>query len=186
MNYNTLLILIGLFLTIGCNNSNKNEEVIMNENHLAQETSEKKIKNLKLIEALSILGEQYISKAITAVEFANELSKYMTEDVVFWSNYTPKEERLRPLFMERQGIKEIMERYDYESKHEKIKEGTGLPTDISVNENVIYYSQDETASFFDGEEVTWKMVTKIIIEGEKIKRLEMYLDSAPIEAVYNQ
>ncbi len=49
---------------------------------------------------------------------------------------------------------------------------------------MIYYSQNETASFFDKELVTWNMVTKIIMNEGKISRIEMYLDSTPIEEVY--
>ena len=142
--------------------------------------------NLQIAIALTSITKKYTDKEITASEFAIEMTKYMTDDVVFWSNYIPSWEPLRPLFSERRGIKEIIERYDYENKHEEIKGGTGTPFDFSISGDVIYYSQHETASFFNKQDVSWYMVTKMKFKDGKIARIEMFLDSSPIEKIYGE
>ena len=103
---------------------------------------------------------------------------------MFWSNYTPSWEPLRPLFAERRGIDEIVARYDYENDHEVIEDESGLPFDIAASGETLYYTQRETASFFGKRPVTWDMVTKIDIRDERITNIKMFLDPAPIEAVY--
>jgi len=39
----------------------------------------------------------------------------------------------RPLFSRRQGIDEIVARYDYDNENEIIHEGSGMPVDLSVS-----------------------------------------------------
>jgi hypothetical protein len=139
---------------------------------------------MHVVGLLTAITKKYIAKEITANEFIQKLTNYMTDDVVFWSNYTPSWEPLRPLFSERYGIEEIVERYDYEDRYEEIKGGSGAPFDFSISGDVVYYSQHETASFFNKEDVTWDMVTKIQFKDGKIAHIDMFLDSAPIEKVY--
>lgn len=109
---------------------------------------------------------------------------YMTDDVEFWSNYTPSYEPLRPLFAPCRGVEEIVARYSYENEHEAIEHGTGVPYDLSISGDVIYYTQNETAASFDQPAVTWAMVTKVEFRDAKIARIQMFLDPAPIEEVY--
>ncbi len=192
-----LYLLLIILIIAACNNQPKQNEIsktkmeseMVNQNANDNETStltDEEQNNMQVIGILAETAGKYIAKEITADQFAKELSNYMAEDIVFWSNYTPTNESLKPLFAQRNGINEILERYDYEEKYEKIKEGTGLPVDFAIKGNAIYYSQNETASFFDKEEVTWDMVTKITMKEGKISRIEMYLDSAPIEKIYGQ
>jgi len=56
---------------------------------------------IKFMEDISQISSQYISSAINAQDFAKELVKYMTDDIIFWSNYTPSWDPL-------------IKRYDYE------------------------------------------------------------------------
>jgi len=142
--------------------------------------------NLSIIQDMSLLGEKYLSGKISDDEFNDKLRNYVSEDIVFWSNYTPSDDRLKPLFVTRNGISEIIDRYKYEVEHEKIKEGTSAPYDLSAAGDIIYTSTKETASFFDGAFVTWDMLTKIKIQDGKIQRIDMYIDSRPIEEVYGQ
>lgn len=113
-----------------------------------------------------------------------ELTGYMSDDIVFWSNYTPSWDPLRPLFAECRGIDEIVERYDYENEHEAIEDGSGIPFDIAITGHTLYYTQTETASFFGKPPVTWEMVTKIEFRHERITNIKMFLDPTPIEEVY--
>ncbi len=134
--------------------------------------------------ALSATTSRYAANEISAAEFVQELTGYMADDIVFWSNYTPSWEPLRPLFAERRGIDEIVARYDYENEHEVIEHGSGVPFDLAVAGNSLYYTQRETASFFGRPPVTWDMVTKIDFRGGRIASIRMFLDPAPIETVY--
>ena len=127
---------------------------------------------------------RYWAKEISASDFAQELTEYMTPDIAFRSNYTPSWEPLQPLFAECHGIGEIVARYAYESDHEVIHDGSGVPYDLSISGDVMYYTQRETASFFDREPVTWNMVTKISFRNARIAEIHMFLDPAPIEAAY--
>jgi ketosteroid isomerase-like protein len=140
--------------------------------------------NMKTFELLAALAQKYAAKEITAEDLAQESTQYMTDDVVYWSNYIPSWEPLRPLYSERYGIGGIIERYDYEHKVEQFKEG--VPTDFAISGDVAYFSQHETASFFNKEDVTWDMVTKVTFREGKIARLEMFLDFAPIEEAYGK
>mmetsp|Transcript_7077 Transcript_7077/g.15682 ORF Transcript_7077/g.15682 Transcript_7077/m.15682 type:complete len:117 (+) Transcript_7077:100-450(+) len=108
--------------------------------------SEKEQMNLQLIGMMTATTGKYTAKEITASQLAEELVKFVTDDVVFKTNYTPSWEPLRPLFSECRGIKDIIARYDYEEKHEKIK--TGVPEDFAIAGDVMYFSQNEIASFF--------------------------------------
>ena len=108
----------------------------------------------------------------------------MAADVVFSSNYTPSWEPLRPLFGERRGIDEIVARYDYENQHEVIEHGSGVPSDMAIGLDTLYYSQRETASFFGRPPVTWDMVTKIEFRDGRISGIRMFVDPAPIEQGY--
>ena len=103
---------------------------------------------------------------------------------MFLSNYTPSWEPLRPLFAERSGIDDIIARYDYENAHERIEHGSGIPFDFAVSGDSLYYTQHETASFFDRPAVSWEMVTKIEFCDERIASIRMFLDPAPIEKWY--
>ena len=143
------------------------------------------VRNLQSLMELAAIGRRYSAGETTATETAKQLSKFVTNEVVFWSNYTPSWEPLRPLFRERRGVDEILERYAYEHEHERIEDGSGVPTDIAVAGNVAYYSQRETATFFEHRPVTWEMVTRVRFRDGRMARFEMYLDSAPIEAVYS-
>jgi ketosteroid isomerase-like protein len=139
---------------------------------------------MAVVEVMTVATTRYAAGEITAAEFAQQLTMYMTNDVEFWSNYTPSYEPLRPLFGSCRGIDEIVARYSYENEHEVIEHGTGLPYDVSISGDVIYYTQKETAAFFDKTAVTWDMVTKVEFRDGKIARLQMFLDSAPIEEFY--
>jgi ketosteroid isomerase-like protein len=88
------------------------------------------------------------------------------------------------LFAERSGISDIIARYDYENQHERIEEGSGIPFDFAVSGDSLYYTQHETASFFDQPAVTWEMVTKIEFRDGRIASIRMFLDPAPIEEGY--
>lgn len=134
--------------------------------------------------ALSGSTGRYAANEISAAEFVQELTGYMSDDIVFWSNYTPSWEPLRPLFAERRGIDEIVARYDYENEHEVIEGGSGVPFDIAITGETLYYTQTETASFFNKPSVTWDMVTKIEFRDGRITIIKMFLDPAPIEKVY--
>ncbi len=191
---NVYLLVIILHIT-ACNNPQQQNEIseakmesetsYQNAKNATSSLTAEEQKNMLVVETLAVTTGKYVSKEITAEQFAKELSNYMTEDIVFWSNYIPSDESLKPLFAQRNGIEAILDRYDYEDKYEKIKEGTGLPFDFAIKGNTIYYSQIETASFFDRQEVTWNMLTKITLKEGKISRIEMYLDSAPIEKIYD-
>ncbi len=134
--------------------------------------------------ALSEATERYAANEIDAAEFVQELTSYMADDIVFWSNYTPSWEPLQPLFSHRRGIDEIVARYDYENEHEVIEDGSGVPFDLAVTGETLYYTQTETASFFNGPSVTWDMVTKIDFRDGQITAIKMFLDPAPIEKAY--
>lgn len=127
---------------------------------------------------------RYAANEISATEFVEELTGFMSDDIVFWSNYTPSWEPLRPLFATRRGIDEIVARHDYENEHEVIEDGSGVPFDIAVAGDTLYYSQRETASFFGKSSVTWDMVTKIEFRNGCIAGIRMFVDPAPIEQVY--
>jgi hypothetical protein len=139
---------------------------------------------LAIAGALSATTARYAADEISAAEFVQELTGYMSDDVVFWSNYTPSWEPLRPLFAERRGIDEIVARYDYENEHEVIEHESGVPFDFAIAIDTLYYTQLETASFFDKPPVTWDMVTKIGFVDDRIATIRMFLDPAPIEKVY--
>ncbi len=139
---------------------------------------------LEITGALSAATARYAADEISAAEFVQELTGYMSDDIVFWSNYTPSWEPLRPLFSERHGIDDIVARYDYENEHEVIEHGSGQPFDIAIAGDTVYYSQRETASFFGRPAVTWDMVTKIEFRDGQISSIRMHLDAAPIEAAY--
>ena len=140
-----IYLLLVLFHITACNtepkqnekSKGKKESETANQNVNNHETptlTEEEQKNMQVIGILAERSGKYIAKEITADQFAKELSNYMNEDIVFWSNYNPTNESLKPLFAQRNGISEILTRYDYEDKHEKIKEGTGLPSDFSIKE----------------------------------------------------
>ena len=59
-----------------------------------------------------------------------------------------------------------------------------MPLDLSISGDVAYYTQPETASFFDHDPVTWDMVTKIRFRDGKIAEIDMFVGAAPIEAAY--
>ena len=141
--------------------------------------------NLETAATLTAAAASYTAEQISAAEFAQLLVEGMTEDIVFRSTYTPTWEQLRPLFAECRGIDEIVARYDYENDHEVIHDGSGMPLDLSISGDVVYYTQRETASFFDREPVTWDMVTKIGFRDGRIAEITMFLDAAPIEAAYS-
>ena len=88
------------------------------------------------------------------------------------------------LFAERRGIDEIVTRYDYENEHEVIEDGSGMPVDIAVAGDTLYYTQREIASFFGKPPATWDMVTKMDFNAGRIASIRMFLDSGPIEAIY--
>jgi ketosteroid isomerase-like protein len=140
--------------------------------------------NMLVAGVLAATTARYAAKQISAADFAEELTKFMTADVEFWSNYTPSWEPLRPLFAECRSIEEIVARYDYENEHEVIEHGSGVPFDFAISGDVVYYTQRETAAFFGKSAVTWDMVTKIDFRDEKIARIRMFLDPTPIEEVY--
>ena len=140
--------------------------------------------NAAAVGALSAAVERYVSGSISAVDFADELAPLLTDDVEFWSNYTPTWEPLRPLFAERHGVEGIVARYDYENQHEAIEPGSAVPTDIAMTGDVMYLTQRETARFFGRDPVTWEMVVRVEFRAGLIAKLQMFLDSAPIEAVY--
>ena len=131
--------------------------------------------------ALSEATLRYAANETSAAEFVEELTGFMSDDVVFWSNYNPTWEPLRPLFAERRGIDEIVTRYDYENEHELIEHGSGVPFDIAFVEDALYYSQRETAAFFGKPSVTWDMVTEVEFRNGLIARIRMFVDCAPIE-----
>jgi hypothetical protein len=93
------------------------------------------------------VGLEIRSQRISAAEFVRELTGLMCDDI-FWSNYSPSWGPLRPLFAKCRGIDEIVARYDYENEHEVIEHGSGVPFDIAVVGDTLYYAQRETASFF--------------------------------------
>jgi hypothetical protein len=140
--------------------------------------------NAAAVGALSAAAERYVSGSISAVDFVDELTPRLTDDVEFWSNYRPTWEPLRPLFSERHGVEGIVARYDYEHRHEAIEPGSAIPTDIAIAGDVMYLTQRETARFFGGDAVTWDMVIRIEFRAGLIAKLQMFLDSAPIEAAY--
>jgi hypothetical protein len=144
-----------------------------------------KLSTQQLVTLLSEITSRYISGEILADHFIQELTKYMTPDVVFWSNYTPSWEPLRPLFIERRGVDAIVDRYRYEKDNEKIKEGSD-PYDFLVSDDLIYYSQSETASFFGKGEVSFKMITKMKLNDGQISRIDMFLETESIEKVYGE
>ncbi len=140
---------------------------------------------LAVADALSEATARYAAKEISAAEFVRELTGLMSDDIAFWSNYTPSWEPLRPLFAERNGIDEIIDRYDYEKEHEVIEDGSGVPFDIAVADDTLYYAQTETASFFGNSTlVTWDMVTKVEFRDGLIAGIRMFVDPAPIEQIY--
>jgi len=69
-------------------------------------------------------------------------------------------------------------------KYEQIKGNSGHPYDVCINHDLIYYSQTETASFFNREDVTFKIVTKMRCKNTKISHIEMFLDFDIIEKIY--
>ena len=140
--------------------------------------------NLETAAVLSAAAAKYTAKEISAGDFARRLVECMTEDVIFRSTYTPTWEPLQPLFADCWGVDEILARYDYENDHEVIHGGSGMPLDLAISGDVVYYTQRETASFFDRDAVAWEMVTKIRFKDAKIAEITMFVDSAPIEAVY--
>jgi hypothetical protein len=139
---------------------------------------------LAIAGALSDATAKYAANELSAATFVQQLTAFMSEDITFSSNYEPSWEPLRPLFAPRSGIDDIVARYDYENEHEVIEDGSGVPFDIAVAAGIIYYTQRETASFFGKPPVTWNMVTKIEIHEGRITTISMFLDPAPIEAVY--
>lgn len=44
---------------------------------------------LAIAGALSAATGRYAANEISATEFVQELTGYMSDDIVFWSNYTP-------------------------------------------------------------------------------------------------
>ena len=140
--------------------------------------------NLETAAVLTAAAARYTAADISGAEFAQQLLDCLTEDVIFRSTYTPTWEPLRPLFAECRGIDEIVARYDYENDHEVIHDGSGMPVDVCIAGDVVYYTQRETASFFDRDPVTWDMVTKIRFRGGKIAEINMFVDASPIEAAY--
>ena len=140
--------------------------------------------NMHMVAVLTAVAAKYTAQEISATEFAQQLTGCMAPDVVFRSNYTPSWEPLRPLFAECRGLDEIVARYDYENDHEVIHDGSGMPLDLSISGDVIYYTERETASFFDRVPVTWDMVTKIRFRDGKIAEVTMFVDPNPIEAAY--
>lgn len=140
--------------------------------------------NMAVIGRLTAAVERYAQAEISGTEFVEELREYMTPDVVYWSNYVPSWEPLRPLFVERRGVGEVVARYDYENEHEVIAGDTTAPFDIAIAGDVVYVSQRETASFFGRAAVTWNMVIKIEFRDALIARIEMFLDTGRIEEVY--
>ncbi len=140
--------------------------------------------NTAVVEVMTRAATKYATGEISATEFAQQLTSYMTDDVEFWSNYTPSYEPLRPLFAPCRGVDEIVARYSYENENEAIEHGSGIPYDSSISGDVMYYTQTETAAFFDKPAVSWDMVTKVEFRDHKIARIQMFLDPAPIEKVY--
>lgn len=145
--------------------------------------SPKELSNVQVAAGLTLLVEKYEKGEIPGTDFAADLQRHLSKDVVFRSNYVPTWEPLRPLFSERHGIDGILERYEYENQHEKLVEGA--PCDFAINSDKLYYTQRETAKFFGGKEVTWNMVTKIDFSDGKICKIEMYVDAGPIEEAYS-
>lgn len=140
--------------------------------------------NMAVVGAMTAAVTKYGAGEISAAEFAQQLTLHMTDDVEFWSNYTPSYEPLRPLFAPCRGVDEIVARYSYENMHEVIRHGSGVPFDFSISGDLVHYTQNETAAFFGKTAVTWDMVTKVEFRDGKIARLQMFLDSVPIEEVY--
>jgi hypothetical protein len=55
---------------------------------------------------------------------------------------------------------------------------------LAIAGNALYYTQRETASFFERPPVNWDMVTKIGFVDDRIATIRMFLDPTPIEKVY--
>jgi hypothetical protein len=51
----------------------------------------------------------------------------------------------------------------------------------AITGDTLYYTQTETASFFNKRLVTWDMVTKIEFRDGRITNIKMFLDLVPIE-----
>lgn len=140
--------------------------------------------NLQILQQISAIQSRYVAGEIGADEFGGELAKFLAPDVVFWSNYTPSWEPLRPLFATRHGPREIADRYVLEHELETIEPGTTPPFDICTAADVAYLTVEETASWFGRRPVTFTFVLKVRFQDGTIKRLDMYLDPTPIEQVY--
>ena len=136
------------------------------------------------VEALLEAADQYLNKEIKAAQLSVELAKYVTEDVVYWSNYRPTNKNLQPYFMKRNGLHAILDLYEYELMRVQNDAKTTAPNDISITGNVMYYTQNRTASFMKGPKVSWKVLTKLTFDGNKISSIEQYLDPAMIEQKY--
>ena len=136
------------------------------------------------LEALFQATDQYLNKEIKAAQLSLELAKYVTEDVVYWSNYRPTNKNLQPYFMKRNGLHAILDLYEYELMRVQNDAATTTPNDISITGNVMYYTQNRTASFMKGPAVSWKVLTKLTFDGNKISSIEQYLDPAMIERKY--
>jgi hypothetical protein len=135
-------------------------------------------------EALTAVASQYLNKEINNAQFGVELAKYIKEDVVYWSNYRPTNKNLEPFFMKRNGRQSILDRYEYELRNIQSQAETAAPADISTSGNVMYFTQNNTTAFFNGPAVNWKVLTKLTFDGNKISRIEQYLDPAMIERKY--
>lgn len=135
-------------------------------------------------EALLGVADQYLNKEINNAQFGVELAKYIKEDVLFWSNYRPTNKNLQFLFMKRNGLQSILDQYEYKRRIVQNEAATTAPTDISITGNVMYFTQNRTASFMKGPTVSWKVLTKLTFEGNKISSIEEYLDPAMIEKKY--
>jgi len=140
--------------------------------------------HLVTIGMLTALQERYVNGELLASEFAEAFSAHVTEDFVFACRFTPASDLLKPLFADRHGIGGLLDRYRIEEELERIEPGTTMPEHVAVSDDCFFMSMRETASFGGGPKVTFDVVTKFVFAGDKVARIEMFLDGRPIDAAY--
>lgn len=133
---------------------------------------------------LMALQARYVAGELSAAEFGEGLTPYVTDDMEFWCNFTPASPSIRPLFAGRRGREGLIERYRIEHELERVVPGTTEPRDVVVGGECIYLSMSETASFVGGPEVTFDAIVKISFVEGQMARFEMFVDGRPIDAAY--
>lgn len=128
---------------------------------------------------------KYFSGALDDLAFARNMSTILSENVRFESPSNPVNQSLAPLFETRESFDELMALYKYQRDFTNIT--STFHGDEDVFDGVLYYYQNHTGRFGEGEEVSWVTSCKLTFNATTGKIQEIWLtvmNSDPLNQAY--